>query len=82
MYARLNIMGRSKTSGFKRANPSRSRTQAVLPSGPRLSDYLIIGALAQVYPIGSIPEALASCGRQRNLPAETMVQIKWQVLCS
>ena len=28
-----------------------SRTQAVLPGGPRLSDYLSIGVLAQVYPI-------------------------------
>lgn len=54
-----------------------SRTQAVLPGGPRLSDYLSIGVLAQVYPIGSVREALASCGRQsrrqRDLPAEAMV---------
>ena len=28
-----------------------SRTQAVLPGGPRLSDYLSIGVIAQVYPI-------------------------------
>ena len=40
-----------------------SRTQAVLPGGPRLSDYLSIGVLAQVYPIESVREALASCGR-------------------
>ena len=54
-----------------------SRTQAVLPGGPRLSDYLSIGVLAQVYPIESVREALASCGRgscrQRALPAEAMV---------
>ena len=54
-----------------------SRTQAVLPGGPRLSDYLSIGVLAQVYPITSVREALASCGResrrQRDLPAEAMV---------
>ena len=52
-------------------------TQAVLPGGPRLSDYLSIGVLAQVYPIASVREALASCGRgsrrQRALPAEAMV---------
>ena len=54
-----------------------SRTQAVLPGGPRLSDYLSIGVLAQVYPIAAVREALASCGRaslrQRALPAEAMV---------
>ena len=54
-----------------------SRTQAVLPGGPRLSDYLSIGVLAQVYPISAVREALASCGResrrQRALPAEAMV---------
>ena len=54
-----------------------SRTQAVLPGGPRLSDYLSIGVLAQVYPIPSVREALASCGResrrQRDLPAAAMV---------
>ena len=54
-----------------------SRTQAVLPGGPRLSDYLSIGVLAQVYPIGAVRKALASCGRaslrQRALPAEAMV---------
>ena len=53
------------------------RTQAVLPGGPRLSDYLSIGVLAQVYPIAAVREALASCGRaslrQRALPAEAMV---------
>ena len=42
-----------------------SRTQAVLPGGPRL------------YPIESVRKALASCGRgsrrQRALPAEAMV---------
>ena len=54
-----------------------SRTQAVLPGGPRLSDYLSIGVLAQVYPIGAVRKALASCGRaslrQRALPAEAMM---------
>ena len=54
-----------------------SRTQAVLPGGPRFSDYLSIGVLAQVYPIAAVREALASCGRgsrrQRDLPAEAMM---------
>jgi hypothetical protein len=54
-----------------------SRTQAVLPGGPRLSDYLSIGVLAQVYPIGAVRKALASCGRgsrrRRDLPAEAMM---------
>ena len=54
-----------------------SRTQAVLPGGPRLSDYLSIGVIAQVYPIAAVREALASCGRdsrrRRDLPAEAMM---------
>ena len=54
-----------------------SRTQAVLPGGPRLSDYLSIGVIAQVYPITAVREALASCGRgsrrRRDLPAEAMM---------
>ena len=54
-----------------------SRTQAVLPGGPRLSDYLSIGVLAQVYPIAAVRQALVSRGResrrQRALPAEAMV---------
>ena len=54
-----------------------SRTQAVLPGGPRLSDYLSIGVIAQVYPITAVRAALASCGRgsrrRRDLPAEAMM---------
>ena len=54
-----------------------SRTQAVLPGGPRLSDYLSIGVIAHVYPIAAVREALASCGRgsrrRRDLPAEAMM---------
>ena len=54
-----------------------SRTQAVLPGGPRLSDYLSIGVIAQVYPIAAVREALASCSRgsrrRRDLPAEAMM---------
>ena len=63
-----------------------SRTQAVLPGGPRLSDYLSIGVLAQVYPIAAVREALASCGRaslrQRALPAEAMVYYVVALGCS
>ena len=53
------------------------RTQAVLPGGARLSDYLSVGVIAQVFPLAAVRAALAECGRrsqrQRSLPAEVMV---------
>ena len=54
-----------------------SRTEAVLPGGLRLSDYLSIGVIAQVYPMAAVREAVACCGRgsrrRRDLPAEVMM---------
>ena len=54
-----------------------ARTQAVLPGGARLSDYLSVGVIAQVFPLSAVQAALAESGRrsqrQRSLPAEVMV---------
>ena len=54
-----------------------ARTQAVLPGGARLSDYLSVGVIAQVFPLPAVRAALEECGRrsqrQRSLPAEVMV---------
>ena len=54
-----------------------ARTQAVLPGGARLSDYLSVGVIAQVYPLAQVKAALEESGRrskrQRSLPAEVMV---------
>lgn len=51
-----------------------SWTQAVLQGGLRLLDDLSTGVLAQVYPIGSVREAVASCDRQpdRSLLDDTI----------
>ena len=40
------------------------RTQAVLPGGARLSDYLSVGVIAQVFPLAAVRAALAECGRR------------------
>ena len=54
-----------------------ARTQAVLPGGARLSDYLSVGVIAQVFPLSAVRAALDESGRrsqrQRSLPAEVMV---------
>ena len=54
-----------------------ARTAAVLPGGARLSDYLSVGVIAQVFPLAAVREALEETGRrsqrQRSLPAEVMV---------
>lgn len=54
-----------------------SRTRATLPGGPRLSDYLSLGVIAQIFPLPAILSALEQSGRasvrKRSLPAEVMV---------
>ena len=54
-----------------------ARTQAVLPGGARLSDYLSVGVIAQIFPLPAVRAALEECNRrsqrQRSLPAEVMV---------
>ena len=54
-----------------------ARTQAVFPGGPRFSDYLGLGVIAQVFPLHSVKAALEACGvrseRRRDLPLEAMV---------
>ncbi len=54
-----------------------ARTQASFPGGLRLSDYLGLGVIAQVFPLGSVEAALEACGvrseRRRDLPLEAMV---------
>ena len=54
-----------------------ARTPALLPGGLCLSDYLSVGAIARVFPRGSIPEALRATGRESlrrpELPAKLMV---------
>ena len=50
-----------------------ARTQAVLPGGARLSDYLSVGVIAQIFPLPAVRAALDACSqRQRSLPAEVM----------
>ena len=53
-----------------------ARTQAVLPGGARLSDYLSVGVIAQIFPLPAVRAALDECSRrsqrQRSLPAEVM----------
>lgn len=54
-----------------------ARTAAVLPGGTRLSDYLSVGVIAQVFPLSAVRAALDETGRrsqrQRSLPAEVMI---------
>ena len=54
-----------------------ARIPAVLPGGARLSDYLSVGVIAQVFPLPAVRAALDESGRrsqrQRSLPAEVMV---------
>ena len=54
-----------------------ARSQATLSSGVRLSDYLSVGVIAQVFPLSTVRAALDESGRrsqrQRSLPAEVMV---------
>ena len=54
-----------------------ARTAAVLPGGTRLSDYLSVGVIAQVFPLSAVRAALDETGRrsrrQRALPAEVMI---------
>jgi hypothetical protein len=54
-----------------------ARTEAKLPGGARLADYLTVGYLALSCPLGQVKKALASCGVQtrlrRDLPREVLV---------
>ena len=54
-----------------------ARSQALLPGGARVSDYLSVGVIAQVFPLSAVRAALEESGRgsqrQRSLPAEVMV---------
>lgn len=54
-----------------------ARTAAGLPAGPRLTDYISLGALTAQFPIADVQEALRSTGRvserERDLPAPVMV---------
>ena len=54
-----------------------ARKQASLPGGPRLSDYLSVGVIGQVFPVSAMRSALAATDResvrQRDLPAEAMM---------
>lgn len=54
-----------------------ARKQAPFPGGPRLSDYLSVGVIGQVFPVSALRAALAATGRQsirqRDLPAEAMM---------
>ncbi len=54
-----------------------ARTPSTLPGGPRLSDYLSLGVIAQVFPMPAVLTALeqskSTSIRRRRLPAEVMV---------
>ena len=54
-----------------------ARKLATFPGGPRLSDYLSVGVIGQVFPVSALRSALAATGRQsvrqRDLPAEAMM---------
>ncbi|MGF6604626.1 hypothetical protein P3T23_009382 [Paraburkholderia sp. GAS448] len=41
-----------------------ARTEATLPGGARLADYLTVGYLALNCSLGQVKEALATCGVQ------------------
>ena len=63
--------------GYERIFVLMARTPSTLPGGPRLSDYLSLGVIAQIFPIPAVVSALEQCGstsiRRRRLPAEVMV---------
>ena len=54
-----------------------ARTEAVVPGGVRLADYLSVGVIAKVFPLGVVREALRTSARfsqrHRALPAEAVV---------
>jgi hypothetical protein len=54
-----------------------ARTEAMLPGGARLADYLTVGYLALNCSLGQVKEALATCGVQtrvrRDMPREVLV---------
>jgi len=54
-----------------------ARTEAKLPGGARLADYLTVGYLALNCPLGQVKEALAACGvqtlKRRDMPREVLV---------
>jgi len=54
-----------------------ARTPSTLPGGPRLSDYLSLGVIAQVFPMPAVLTALeqskSTSTRRRRLPAEVMM---------
>lgn len=54
-----------------------ARTAATLPAGPRITDYISLGVVAEAVPRTAVEEVLAQTGRaskrQRDLPAHVMV---------
>jgi len=54
-----------------------ARTVAELPSGARITDYISLGVLTEVFPIRKVKAVLAEAGRssvrQRDLPAQVVV---------
>ena len=54
-----------------------ARTEAAFPGGPRFSDFLGLGVIAQAFPQHAVEAALEACGvgsmRRRDLPLEAMV---------
>ena len=50
-----------------------ARTEAVVPGGVRLTDYLGVGVIAKVFPLAVVQEALRISERRRALPAEAVV---------
>lgn len=50
-----------------------ARTEAVVPRGVRLTDYLGVGVIAMVFPLAVVREALRTSERRRALPAEAVV---------
>ena len=56
---------------------ARARTVAALPAGSRITDYLSLGGIAKLFPIGKIREILEDTKRasvrERDLPAHGVV---------
>ena len=67
----------SRRSRLGQESSALARTQAAFPGGPRCSDYLGLGVIAQAFPLHSVEAALEACGvqsaRRRDLPLEAMV---------
>jgi len=54
-----------------------ARTEAALPLGKRITDFISLGVIAKTFPIAEVRRVLAETGktslRQRDLPAHVMV---------